>query len=633
MRKILSPLRGRFAQRPKRMVRPVDLEGYDLDYKIPLLLAVASTVAFAASLFLNAELLGYPVWLWLSPLLVYLWPPAVHRTLTRSQTLFQLMERLVRDSKAFAWPGTWARDMVQLYYIGIPSSVIVGLALAQVYQLAFPGGGSIVALTYFLPWVKTMDARATLKREVELELPVVTLLLWGLSEVGYDVMRIISSLKNETEDLKAIPREFAKIFRDYVGFNMRPDEAVMREVENHPSKLFERVLGGAIAISSIGGELSVHFSRMAEEVLAWLKESWERYGRAVSNLGELSMLFLLMVPLLGIWFALVQGNASYGATVITFFLIPFVGVGLYLYISLQAPLDKVSAKGSVEYGAAGFAIGLAVDVVLYILGVRDVWLLVAVPVLGGSLGYGLPVHRAIMRKNDVDSHMPILVRAIGEHVRTTGDNLYTTVTKLVGDKSFGKEVNAMLRRYLVLSTSVDEPVPESDSWMGKTIFRILVLADKEGVLRYEILRKLAEFADSYYDAVLAKKRSLLMFLGSALASPLILVAMIAMTYFVLTSISSLVQLPPVQSAPGIQFPAQFQGLLQFFQTFQNVGHLVTSMIPSLELAIVEVGIIYGVLLAKGYDGTVRNTFRIFELVLISVVANLVLQFVVLRLIG
>ncbi|BCS93593.1 MULTISPECIES: hypothetical protein [Metallosphaera] len=49
------------------------------------------------------------------------------------------------------------------------------------------------------------------------------------------------------------------------------------------------------------------------------------------------------------------------------------------------------------------------------------------------------------------------------------------------------------------------------------------------------------------------------------------------------------------------------------------------------MAIVETGIIYGILLAKGYDGTVRNTFRIFQL-MVSVVAALIFQFIILRII-
>ncbi|WP_054837317.1 hypothetical protein [Metallosphaera hakonensis] len=414
---------------------------------------------------------------------------------------------------------------------------------------------------------------------------------------------------------------------------MKPDESVLRETENHPSKLFERVLGGAITISSIGGELSNHLSRMTQEILAWLKGNWENYGRIVSNLGELSMLFLLMVPLLGVWFALVQGNASYGIDMITYFMIPFIGAALYLYVGLQAPLDRVPAKGNVKIGALGLIVGVIVDVVLFLKFVQYPWVLLAIPVLGGSLGYGLSVHRAILRKNDIESHMAILVRSIGEHVRSTGDNLYTAVTKLLGNKSFGKEINAMLRRYLILSAVEEEPVPESESWMGKTIFQILVKADREGVLRYEIIKRLAEFADAYYDAVITKKRSLYMFLGSALASPLILVAMIALTYFVLNSISNLAQVPPIQSTPGVQFPPQVQGLIQFFGTFQNIGQVIQSMIPGLELAIVEVGIIYGFLLAKGYDGTIKNTFRVFELVLISVISVFILQFVILRFIG
>lgn len=610
-----------------------DLKVYDLGYEVALLSAVAPTIAFVVFLFLNVGFLGYPVWLWLSPLLVYLWAPAVHRLITRDKTVVQLMEKLVRDSKVVALPEAWAKEMVQLYYIGIPSSVLLGYALAQVYPFAFPLGGVIVGLTYFLPWVRAMDLRSSLRREVELELPVVTMLMWGLSEIGYDIMTIIATLKDETDDLKAIPREFAKIYRDFIGFNVRPEEAVLMEIENHPSKLFERVLGGAVTVSSSGGGLSAYFSRMMEEVLVRLKDSWENYGRAVLNLSELTLLFLLLIPLLGVWFALVQGNAAYGVAVVTYFLVPFTGMGLLLYISLQDPLDKVTVKGNTKHGLIGLAVGLALDVVLFLLSVRDAWILVAIPVLGGSLGYGLSVHRTIMRKYDVESHIQILVRAIGEHVRTTGDNLYNTVKKLIGNKAFGKELNEMLRRYLALSASGGEPVPESGSWMGKAIFKILVLADREGVLKYEMIRRLAQFTDLYYEALLTRKRSLTMFLGSALASPVILVVVLALTYYILISISHLVQIPPVQPTPNVPFIPQYWGLVQFLESFEDIGQLFSSMIPGLELAIVEMGVIFGVLLAKGYDGTVRNTFRIFEMVLVSVVANIVLQFVVLRIIG
>ena len=108
--------------------------------------------------------------------------------------------------------------------------------------------------------------------------------------------------------------------------------------------------------------------------------------------------------------------------------------------------------------------------------------------------------------------------------------------------------------------------------------------------------------------------------------------MIALTYFVLNQISSLAQIPSIQQTPGVQFPPQAQALLQFFSVFQNVGQVIQSMIPGLEVAIVETGIIYGILLAKGYDGTVRNTFRIFELMVVSVIAVVIFQFIVLKII-
>ena len=616
--------------------KPKTVKAYDISYKLALAPAVASSVAFVVSLFFNVGFLGYPVWLWLSPLLVYLWAPAVHRLMTRDETLVQLMEKLVRDSKVVVPPVNWAEEMVKLYYIGIPLSVLLGFALAQVYPYAFPLGGVIVGLTYFLPWVRAMDLRSSLRREVELELPIVTMLMWGLSEIGYDIVRIIETLKDETEDLKAIPREFSRIYRNFRVFNVRSEWAVLMEIENHPSKLFERLLDGAVAISSMGGGLSAYFSRMTEEVLVQLKNSWEKYGGAVSNMSELTLLFLLMTPMLGVWFAMAQGNAVYGVDLVTYFLIPLTGLGLFMYLQLQDPLDRVMVKGNTKHGLIGLAVGLALDVVLsLLLSVRDAWVLVAIPVMGGSLGYGLSVHKAITRKYDVETHMPFLVRAIGEHVRATGDNLTTTVTKLVGTKAFGKGINEMLRRYLSLSSVGADPTPESESWMGKAIFKILVLADREGVLRYEMIRRLAQFTDLYYESILTRKRSLSMLLGSALASPIILIVIIGLTYFIMTSISHIVQLPNLnlqEMQSGLPVPAVW-GLINLLQPFENVGQLIASMIPGLELAVVEMGVIYGVLLAKGYDGTVKNTFRIFEMVLVSVVANIVLQFVVLRLVG
>lgn len=96
--------------------------------------------------------------------------------------------------------------MVNLYYVGLPVSAMLGMALMMMYPLASPAGGAIVLVTYFLPWMRYMDIRSTLKRQVELELPVVSLLMWGLSEIGYDVMRIINALRKETSELVAIPR-------------------------------------------------------------------------------------------------------------------------------------------------------------------------------------------------------------------------------------------------------------------------------------------------------------------------------------------------------------------------------------------------------------------------------------------
>jgi len=607
-----------------------DLNSRDLNYILLLSVASISTVFLVLSFLVQSQYRELLLSVFL-PLTVYSWPPAIHRLSKRTWTFEELMERLVVSSKVLESPASWSKETVNNTLYGYMGAAVIGLALYYLMgsYLYSPLGGLLVLFTYFLPWLRTFDNRTSLQRRVEMELPIISLMMWGLSEIGYDVMRMVETLKEETEALKAIPRELAKIYRDFTVFNLPPDQAVLKETEDHPSKLFERLLGGAVIISSIGGEISVHLSRVTTEVLQWLKESWDRYGRSVSNLGELSLLFLLMIPLLAIWFAIVQGNVQYGTDMIVYFLVPLIGVSLYIYVAFQAPLDTVPVKGNPKLGGVGLAVGIIVDVIYYLITKSlPMWLAVLIPTAAFSLLYGYRVQRALVRKSEVESKMALLVRAVGEHVRTTGDNLYTALSKLKGNKNFGGELNRIIERYLLLSAVSDTPVPEMDSWVGKSIFEIMVKTDKEGVLRYEILRKLSEFADSYYDAVSTKRRSLYMFLGSSIAAPVILVAMIALTFLIMNSIAGLANVPPLQQTPGVQFPPQLQGFLQFFSVFQNIGQIIQGTIPAMELAIVEIGIIYGLLLAKGYDGTNQNTFRIFQQLMVSGVSVLLLHFVI-----
>ncbi|MFP3226779.1 MAG: secretion system protein, partial [Sulfolobaceae archaeon] len=80
----------------------------------------------------------------------------------------------------------------------------------------------------------------------------------------------------------------------------------------------------------------------------------------------------------------------------------------------------------------------------------------------------------------------------------------------------------------------------------------------------------------------------------------------------------------VQGVNGITF-ADFTNLLNFFLTFINIGNYSYQMLPSLELMIAETSVIFGILLAKASDGTIKSTFRIFQVSMIGVVSIIVVQ--------
>jgi hypothetical protein len=81
----------------------------------------------------------------------------------------------------------------------------------------------------------------------------------------------------------------------------------------------------------------------------------------------------------------------------------------------------------------------------------------------------------------------------------------------------------------------------------------------------------------------------------------------------------------LQSANGIAIPSGITGLLNFFTAFINIGNEVNEMLPTLELMITETGVIFGLLYAKAADGTVKNTFRVFQVSIVAVISIIVMQ--------
>jgi hypothetical protein len=228
---------------------------------------------------------------------------------------------LVEKSKLIEDPNIWLKEMVQYSWYGYPLSAVVGMTIYigsgdVLYSLA---GGAVVIITYFYPWVKMWDVRNSLATQVEKEMPIVLIMMWSMSQLGFGIMKMVEELKSsetyedmkeknrnkktrgpllisnkksskqvneeekvEMEYLKAVPREFLKIYRDFVLFNIPPEEAIVREAKDHPSKVFERLLLGAVSISKSGGSLMEFMNRITVEVMEELKRKWENFGRAAS---------------------------------------------------------------------------------------------------------------------------------------------------------------------------------------------------------------------------------------------------------------------------------------------------------------------------------------------------------------
>jgi Flp pilus assembly protein TadB len=561
------------------------------------------------------------------PILVF------HYRLRRSgETLSSAMEKLAAKSKIVELPDVWVKETLQLTYIGIPLALVLGAVL-------YVGFGNtvyafIVAVlslgTYFVPYIRAFDIRNTLNQEVTRELPVVVIVMWGLSQVGYSVQRMIETLSTETDISTAIAREFRKIYRDFTAFRVDPEDAIAAEAADHPSKIFDRLLTGILGISRLGGELSAYLERMAFEVITDLKEQWARFGRAASDMGELSILFMLVLPILAIFFALVEADPVYGVDLIAFFMVPVVGFALYMYVAVQANLSQLRVRGRTGYGIIGIAVGAVIDALFYIFtGYHPLWLLFEFPVILGSLGYGYPAHRAIRQKEDADNHLPLFSRTVAEHIRSTGDNLSNALMKLRGSRAFGKEINRIISEFLGRQRVVQnyrDAIPETHSWMTRSVFTTMQEMDHEGVLNYRVLTKITEMSDAFYDAEKTRRNGLLVFKSISFIAPALLAPIIGILFWVLYDLSSVAAIPsPASFGNTLGYVNGLNGFISFFNAFQNISGIIKEIVPALELMVAEVGVIFGLLYAKAGDGTLRNTFRVFQVSVVASIAIIALE--------
>ncbi|MEJ2775559.1 type II secretion system F family protein [Sulfolobaceae archaeon RB850M] len=608
-------------------------------------------------------------------------PITVFNYLHREQDyLKEIIIPLIEKSKVIEDPTTWLNEMINYTWYGFVISALLGLLIyVESGELYYSlGGGLVVILTFFYPWLKSFDLRNSLASQVEKELPIVSIIMWSMSQLGYGVMKMIEELKSDEtyahfkgkskknkkgiillgkraksdeeevggekydrRYLKAIPREFLKIHRDFVLFNIPPEEAIVREAKDHPHKIFERLLLGAVSISRSGGNLSEFMNRITVEVMDELKRRWEAFGKAAANMGELAMLFLLILPLFAIWFAVSANNPIYGVDSVAFFMVPLMGFALYMYLSLNAPPEDVKMSGNIKWGIVGLAVSILVLLLLTFFKVLSLngywlWLYFLTPIMAFSALYGYPLYKRIKEKNEADERLPIFVRSVAELIRSTGDNLYNALKKLEeGDviastvvkmTTFGKVIDETIKKYLTTMVTVGHFKPKTDSWLVNTVFESLMEMDRQGVLKYNIFTRLAEITDAYYDAMQARKRALYTFIGTSVIAPAIMAGVIVLTIYVLHSIAGLVQIQNlnVQGVNGITF-ADFTNLLNFFLAFINIGNYTYQMLPSLELMIAETSVIFGILLAKASDGTIKSTFRIFQVSMIGVVSIIIMQ--------
>ena len=379
----------------------------------------------------------------------------------------------------------------------------------------------VPVLIFLLPLLILKSQVGDRRRGQEEELPMFAVYASVLQSAGISLYRALRGLTGK-EIFRELRQDGERMgWMEKVG----QLEALEEVGRSSPSEKFRNFILGYTSELRSGGDATRYLEAKASELLREEEAKWKRYVDHVTNLGEVFLSLLLLVPLAGILLCFLSPESSTALLLVPTLLIPAVTVlGIGITRSIQPKFyDELESPWVLPLLSA-----LLVLAGLLLAGLEP-WLALTFSLSAGLILYGLPVYLQQKVISAEESGMVEFLRDITEYVKM-GYNLPTALRKLQS-RDYNRHFNRLLR-YVVSELDMNTPLSEVDpptrSWVVRVGFFQLGSIWESGGYNPRSLELLTSYLSSILHYRREAVRGLSIYRGISLATPLILAASMAM---------------------------------------------------------------------------------------------------------
>lgn len=222
-------------------------------------------------------------------------------------------------------------------YLSVPSLVVAVLSISM---------ASIASLAAFTaPLLRISLGISSRRNNTEFELPFFTVYAAIMARGMVPMYRAFERFADSVF-FRAIRREAERYLVERRILGRDPVTAMESVAKNHPSTMFRDLIMSYITVLRIGGDLSEHLARKADELFERFEERIRRMASRITTAMEIyvatviigGVATLILLYLSG-GVAAARGSASvgYAPLVFTYFVLPALNIVMVIYLHLASP--------------------------------------------------------------------------------------------------------------------------------------------------------------------------------------------------------------------------------------------------------------------------------------------------------
>ena len=440
-----------------------------------------------------------------------------------------------------------------LYAMGLASTFMIfgwspgPLAVLFAMPLALPPTIGI--------YVGLYDKAKERLQKTSKELPFFATLASILSRAGLTLYTAFLKALEMSDVMPQIAREAGRVKRD-VSLGLGVTDSLVRLAEKHPLRDFKMMILGAVTVWRSGGDLAVTLEGYAKSLLKSLEDSWERYSRTISTLGEALTIIFLILPLgVGVVSIAFAGLSYQLMLYMTATVVPALAIIVYGAIRSADPVipDRLPPSNGVILGLFLAVIPPLITQTLTFIpqtaslltGISNI---TSISTALGVLSAGIIIYQsmrpAILEVEEAEQALPRLVRDITEF-RKLGYTIQQSIERCLQNpyppkfKQFLQRVYGRTR----MAVSLREAAGDHRSWLVRTVFGLLQEVEESGGGNPELFEKIEDLLRTHLEAKKRARGAVKLYMYMAMGIPFIVAFSAALILNIAYLIAPMTQIP------------------------------------------------------------------------------------------